>query len=782
MLRPALIAGAFLVSQAPAGLGYAQVPDRTFLAVPIVVVVPNLPATFVKAYHDGAVFWVDVVALLALMDYTVHADSLVLTAMDATRRFRLDYAARQATLGAEPPIFLWGELQYSDGLFLVTVAGLAKIFGADVTWDAAGLALRLSTAAEHFETAALGPRRFLGGEVPGPLRFGLERRLLGGGVVSWHATSQWYRGRPLYNHASATYTLSALGGAVQGALSTSGQTPSVSYTIARPSSPLLTRLELGTQVVQGLTRTEGIRLSNQPLVSPHVQRTGTVRGRAEPHAVVEALAGGHVTDRAQADELGRYQLRVPAYYGTTEAVVRVRPLGGLPSYERREYVLTTAALAQHGRLYYDAAYGPEETVGRVRYGITPRVTARAAAGSGGEYQLGITASPLPSIVLSASGGWPLHLAAASGQLWRRGVRVHANYTSTDDSQSAQLGASGQWRRWSGQLAGSSHLAAGVLSRQLSPALSYYGRGGLSLRQQLQFADRDGVPQTSWRSALGYTRSAGDAGLHLSLFARGAQELTSGGQLLVSFRQAFLGITAEYTPAVRALAGHVTLQLRTPVGSIRSRMDTHGTHTHSGYGSISVGPGVRFSDGGLDDTGALVRVFDDRNRNGRRDAGDPILDDVEVQVWHATQSRRGDGTVRVSHLSPYTAYQVELVEQSIRDPLLRPTTGYTFSFMADPGHTKSVEVPLQRLPLVRGRIQAGGLAPGRLRVEVLRGLETVATTPVYSDGGFALRLEGGHYELRVVDVVDDIVLGTQPLDVPRSSSALDVDVILNEPNQ
>ena len=750
--------------------------------MPIVVVVPNLPDMLVKAYHDGAVFWVDVVALLALMDYTVHADSLVLTAMDATRRFRLDYAARQATLGAEPPIFLWGELQYSDGLFLVTVAGLAKIFGADVTWDAAGLALRLSTAAEHFETAALGPRRFLGGEVPGPLRFGLERRLLGGGVVSWHATSQWYRGRPLYNHASATYTLSALGGAVQGALSTSGQTPSVSYTIARPSSPLLTRLELGTQVVQGLTRTEGIRLSNQPLVSPHVQRTGTVRGRAEPHAVVEALAGGHVTDRAQADELGRYQLRVPAYYGTTEAVVRVRPLGGLPSYERREYVLTTAALAQHGRLYYDAAYGPEETVGRVRYGITPRVDRAGRR----RQRRGVPAwyHSQPTTQHRAVGQWRLAPPPGGGfgAAVEAGVRVHANYTSTDDSQSAQLGASGQWRRWSGQLAGSSHLAAGVLSRQLSPALSYYGRGGLSLRQQLQFADRDGVPQTSWRSALGYTRSAWDAGLHLSLFARGAQEVTSGGQLLLSFRQAFLGITAEYTPAVRALAGHVTLQLRTPVGSIRSRMDTHGTHTHSGYGSISVGPGVRFSDGGLDDTGALVRVFDDRNRNGRRDAGDPILDDVEVQVWHATQSRRGDGTVRVSHLSPYTAYQVELVEQSIRDPLLRPTTGYTFSFMADPGHTKSVEVPLQRLPLVRGRIQAGGLAPGRLRVEVLRGLETVATTPVYSDGGFALRLEGGHYELRVVDVVDDIVLGTQPLDVPRSSSALDVDVILNEPNQ
>ena len=784
MLRPAPITGVLLVLLGAAGISHGQPADRTFLAVPIAVQAPGLPETFVKAYHDGSVFWVDVAALLELVGFTVGVDGLVLSAADAERRFLLDYDARQLTVGDEPPLFLWSELHHSDGLFMVAVGSLKKFFGDDVTWDDARLVLRLSTAASHFATAALGPRRFLGGEVAGPLRFGLERRLVGGGVVSWHASSQWYRGRPLHHQASATYTLSALGGAVHGTVGTHGQSPAVSYTFARPRSVLLTRLEVGTQVVQGITRTGGVRISNQPLVSPHVQRTGTVRGRVEPHAVVEVLAAGQVTDRAQADGLGRYELRVPAYYGTTEAVVHVRPLGGLPSYERREYVLTTAALALHRRVYYDAAYGPEETVARVRYGITPRVTARAAGGTEGEYQLGITGSPLPSVVLSASAGWPLHLAAASGQLWSRGLRVHATYVSTDGSRTAQLAGSGQWRRWSGQMAGSSYQTAeGARTRQLAPSIAYYGRGGLSLRQQLQLADHDGVFRRTWRSALGYTRSAWGSGLHLALFARGGQELTTGGQLLVSFRQVFLGITADYTPATRALAGHITLQLRTPAGSVRSRMDSRGSHTHSGYGSVSVGPGVRLGAGGLDDAAALIRVFDDRNRNGRRDADDPILDEVEVHVWHAAQSRRADGAVRVSYLSPYTAYQVQLVEQSIRDPLLRPTTGYSFSFMADPGRTKLIDVPLQRLPLVRGRVHAAGLALSRLRVEILRGSETVATAPVYRDGGFAVRLEGGYYELRVVDVVDGAVRGTQPLEVPRSSSTLDVDVILiNEPDQ
>ena len=287
----------------------------------------------------------------------------------------------------------------------------------------------------------------------------------------------------------------------------------------------------------------------------------------------------------------------------------------------------------------------------------------------------------------------------------------------------------------------------------------------------------GGRQASWRSSLGYTRSAAGAGLRARAFAHGDATVRVGGEVGLSYQNLFVGGAAAYAPSTQVLSGYITLQVRTPAGSIRSRADAGGTHTHSAYGTISIGPGIRLGDGALDDTGATLHLFDDLNRNGRQDREDPVVGGVDVVLRHASLSRRSDGTFFASHLEPYAAYQVEIMESSIRDPLLRPVTGYTFSFLADPGRTKTVTIALQRLPLLRGRITTSAFAPSRLKVVALQGEEAVATAPVYSDGGFALRLESGRYLLRLVDVVDERVVGEQALEVPRETRTLDVEIIL-----
>ena len=778
MLRPLIFATCAIWMAAPATC-YAQVPDpptRTFLAAPISVRAPGLE-TFVKAYHDGERIYVDVEQMLTLLGFTVVRDGALLTAADAKRRFSLNYDRRSATLGSAPPVLLVDALQYSDGVYLVTVAGLRKVLDPDVTWDAARLTLRLSTSATRFSPAALGQRRFLGGEVPGPLLYGLDRRLVGGAVVAWQATSQWRRGRAFHNTAAATYTLNMLGGALQGAISTSAHGNNISYTHARPHSLLLTRVEVGTEAVRGVRRTRGVRMSNLPLVTPHVQRTSTVRGEVEPHAMVEVLAGGQVTDRTQADEIGRYRLRVPAYYGTTEVVTRVSPLGGIAPYERREYIFTTQALAAHKRLYYDAAYGEEDAHALIRYGVTPRVTAHGAWGGRSGYRVGLSASPAPSIVLDAEAGWPLHVAALSATWSRRGIRAHGAYASAQKAQHRQLGASAQWGRLGAHLTATAHHSAqGITSRQASSTASYHARSGVSLRQQLKVVADHGIVRTTWRSVLGFTRSTHSAGLHINAFAHDDGRVRAGGEVLIGYRRIFVGLNAAYTPSTRAIAGHVTVQVRTRAGTVRSYMDSQGAHTYTAHGTASVWPGVRFGDGASNDTAAILRVFRDRNRNGRKDPEDPILDDVDVDLWHATVARRGDGTLEATHLAPYAAYQVTIQERSIRDPLLRPAQGYTFSFIAAPGHTKLIDIALQRLPLVRGRVRTAALATSRLRVVALRGAEAVATAPVYRDGGFSLRLEGGAYLLRVEDVVEASVVVEQPLEVPRSARTLNVEII------
>ena len=414
MLRPRAIWACFMLLVGVSA-SHGQAPDpptRTFLAVPVAVQAPGLH-TFLKAYHDGERLYVDIVQLLELIGYAVVVLGDTLSAVDAERRFLLDYRARTARLDDDLPVPLMGELQYSGDVGLITVRGLKQVLGGDVTWDESRLTLRLSTAAKRFETAALAPRRFLGGEVPGPLLFGLDRRFIGGGVVSWHATGQWQELRRLYTAATATYTVSMLGGAVRGTISSTGRTDNLFYTVALPASTLLTRVEIGTQVVHGTTRTQGVRISNLPLVSPHVQRTGAVDGHVEPHAIVEVLAGGQVTDRGQADAMGRYRLRVPVYYGTTEAVVRVRPLGGLAPYERREYILTTAVQAPHRRFYYDVGAGTEDAVAHLRYGVTPRVTVHGGGGGRG----GLSAGPDRQPGIHPCGLRRRWLAAAAGCLF-----------------------------------------------------------------------------------------------------------------------------------------------------------------------------------------------------------------------------------------------------------------------------------------------------------------------------------------------------------------------------
>ena len=85
--------------------------------------------------------------------------------------------------------------------------------------------------------------------------------------------------------------------------------------------------------------------------------------------------------------------------------------------------------------------------------------------------------------------------------------------------------------------------------------------------------------------------------------------------------------------------------------------------------------------------------------------------------------------------------------------MTPATGYTFSFIADPGRTKIIDIPLQRMPMVTGTVRGMTISPSRLRLLVFQGDEQVEAADLYRDGGFTLLLPPGRYDLRLVDVLD-----------------------------
>ncbi len=757
--------------------------DVVFLEVPIVVQAPGFHK-FIKAYSDGEEFYIDMVDLLRLLGFRVDQKEGVLSAMDMNRSITLDYDQQQATLGEEEDVVpLLGELQYSEGMYLMTVAGIKRVFDADLTFDEARLSLRLSSAASNFQTSALGPRRFLGGEAPGPLRFGFERHLLGGSIISWHATSQWYRGRQVYTDMTARYSVNTLGGVVEGtavksSYSSTGFVNDVNYTFVRPGNRLANRVALGNQPWSDGTYMVGMRVSNLPLVTPHIQRTTSTSGRVEPHAIVEVLVGGQITDRTQADADGRYSLRIPAYYGTTEAVVRVQPLGGAAPYERRQYVLTTPALTLHRRVYYDAVIGRESAV-QLQYGLTPRVTLRTGGSTARDFITGVTASPAPNVILSTDVDWPNRFVNTTVQMWRYRLGALAAYTSDHGSQNVRMSASGQFRQWEAHVSAvARHDAESWVEKRLMPAISFHTRNGMSLRSRLNLYTVNGIHRTSWRFTWNQVRSVRGTGLHTGAFMTRDASWALGGEVLVSFSTFFVGLNAKFDSGRNTIHGQLTLQWRSPIGSIRSGVTSGGMHSYSGFGTVGINPGIRFSYATHDESGAVLRIFEDLNRNGRKDPAEPILPDVEVQVWHAPVSRRNDGTLIATFLQPNTAYQVQIIEHSIRDPWLRPAPGYSFSFMAEPGRVKELDIPLQRLPLIRGRIAPLARPPGRLQVVAMIGQEVVETSPVYRDGGFALRLQPGQYTLRVEDVVDMSILFEEPLEVQQDSRTQDVEVKLD----
>ena len=68
---------------------------------------------------------------------------------------------------------------------------------------------------------------------------------------------------------------------------------------------------------------------------------------------MSALVGGVVADRVQAEWQGRYQLTVPAHFGTSRAELEIVPAGGRPLTLQTRYLLITEDLLPAGNLYWD---------------------------------------------------------------------------------------------------------------------------------------------------------------------------------------------------------------------------------------------------------------------------------------------------------------------------------------------------------------------------------------------------------------------------------------------
>ena len=756
-----------MVAVMPSQAQDAPDPSSVLLEVPIMAQAPGFHE-LVRSYHDGARFFVDAVSLLELLGYSVTPLGLQLSAADAERELSMDFLPPSASELGAAPLQPSGDAFFVAGRYLLAIEGLSDLFGEDVFFDEASLTLTLSSTARQFDTFALGSHASLGGEVPGPVQYGRERTVLGGFVAAWNAQWQWHWDQPAWHSSNLHFSSSMLGGSVRGSL---GGSSELTYLFDRPGSPYLTRIEAGRMAVTGGQMADAVRLSNLPLASLRLQRTVALHGSAASGSVAEAAVGGQVIDRTKVGPDGRYRLRVPAYYGSTEAVVRIRPLGGASAYEERHYLFTTPALVPQGQLFYDAVLGRGGSL-HVRYGIGARLSARVTGNYGGTTQAGLVASPLPFMVVAADVGWPLRLVQASAHFWRRRLNAEVGFTGHSDQKHGHILVSAQWRAMSMQLTGvASESPARLITYRLSPSIGIHRQGGLFVRAQAHIAHQGPL---AWQGLAGMSRLVWGKTGYLGLDVQGTDQVHSAGlEVRFTTRRIALGVTVRYDSVTGRVGAVLNAQGLTDFLGLTTRASSNGTHTHSAYGSISVGPGLRFSRGLRDEAAALLRIFEDVDGDGQFGATEAVLRGVEVQVFHATVSRTESGALLAQYLEPYASYQVHILENSIHDPWLRPVPGYAFSFVADPGRTKVVDIPLQRIPLVRGEVTALDRPASRLRVRATQEGKPDRVADVYRDGGFALRLTPGTYVLQLMDAVTEELLREVALDVPPGTRTLDI---------
>ncbi len=724
---------------------------QVLMEVPLLLEVPG-KEQMIRAWYDGEVFFVDGEELFYALGFTVQFQGARLEALDAHRH-------HEFTCAGLP----------QDNSCRIALRDLLSSFGDELYFDQDRLELRASSVASTFDVRELRARRDTWVEVPGPHLFDRTRALWGGLMASWQVRHDAFGLRPY---------IRLTGSVLQGTVGIDiGDDHTWVYRYDRPRSRWLTQVETG-RYSDGII---GLSITNVPLARQHLQRVRIIQGRTAPHALIQAVISGEVVDQVQADADGRYELQAPAWYGTTKLEVRTQLLGGLRATSELHYQLTPTSLVPHRKAYY-SAYAREDAYAiNLQYGVYERLTLRGAwshAQGRTEISSGFTFSPVTFLALSSqldllSTRWLTTL-----RMWRSGLHLnayvdaqHGAFANTNFTASAGRGPLSLLLR-GGQLV----LVGRYRSLILYPEIWLHYRTGLLMQanwglNRLRGPLVQAVTSQSWRFAVGWSF----ARLRLIAFAeRDHVQEAYGAEGLLTLRHKSLSFGAGWDVNHQIPVASLSVQITSPFGRLfaHGQRNAHGfTHSQQAQGSIHLWPGLALTPSGYQESAAELRIFEDLNGNGKQDANEQILPHIDAQLYQSGWTRLKTGALYSAHLEPYQRYQVRILEASVRDPLLHPVTGWTFSFTADPGRRKVIQVPMQPLVRVAGQVTALDRAPLRLRV-LVNGEEHAE---VYRDGGFALQARPGRHTLTIMDVLDQEVLAEKTIEVGTALLHVTIDL-------
>jgi len=712
------------------------------------------------AWFDGDQFWVQPESLMNLLGYEIlFSDSTELVVRDMHHAITFRYAKNEIHVNGNQRHRGSFSMIDSNGDILITMEALQHAFGSDMVWDIEALTLRLSSAATLFDPTWLTQPEEL------PVLFPHERNWLGGLHIGYTLSHQWHQRTGRTFTPSGRLAAHVVGGTVRWAVSR--HTSRVHYTLDFDHQ-WLSRIQVG-QIGNRL----GLQISNRPLESRHIHREEMIDGITIPHSIVRGKVSGTVQQEVQADQDGRYALRYPVYYGSTETEIEVQPLGASPMEMSKTYWLTPSEILPSRHLEYDVTL-TENPYGKISWGLSSKITLQTVV------------SRVPETAMMRA----LMLIRPTMYLDLR----------ADVLDQGTHGDFHWWRPWGG-VSITTQIQEGILNTSGSISLN---RDRASLHTRVSHHRTNSQPaQTRFHSIAGwqvfsnlsvYSGVRMQSGESIALRPRFNYVLPHvrprihlqasaiiKDQEVKSYEGGVLASSRNWSSGVRVASREdgfevrANLQINTDWAWLNSQggwADREFFHRQTLRGTIMIGEDIRFAALYEERTQAVIRLFRDTNLNGVLDDRESLLLRHQLSMGGHLILHRTDGEVIAPNLIAYQRYPVKILEESIVDPLLHPATGYAFAFVALPGRTRYIDIALQPLPTVFGQLTDWDGAYTVLQVH-FTGTEDMHELDVYHDGAFFAQLRPGDYRVTIVNLLTNEIIKKTDVTVVSGTNSVTI---------
>ncbi len=651
-----------------------------------------------------------------------------------------------------------------------------------------------------------------------PLLYGRKRSFFSGLMVDYSLNGYYSPDQPVAFGYTLTGGAEVLGGDLMGTmvgLHTGSAPAQVDFSGLRWRYAVLntswfTGATLGNLVTSGLQPVSyrGVALTNDPIEPRRLFDAHIIDGYTEPQSEVELYVNERITDFQRANEMGYYRFSIPLQYGATRISTRIyTPSGKIINNEKQMQVpfnflppgtVTYNVQAGKSELGYTDSLGSQWIgQGNMVAGITPWLSASAGAQHLGNafnadnlfWYTNISARIAKQYLASIDIAPGFFNRITGNVLYANNLSVNASYTqfgsnilynSRGATEEVSANIYVPFRLFglqTGFRVGGEHLnlpgnsltryrtEINLRIRKLNLRINYSDN---LLMTEDDFLFGEGMIQTSL--IYNISRSPGIPVFIRGMFIRGQVEYNARRNLLATTEVQFsktilkngrINLTAGYnhlTDQVFGQAG-LTIDLNT-LRSATQMGHTNGMTYIQQNITGSLGwdmPNRRFNLSNRQQVGqgaASVRLFTDRNSNGRYDEGDELLPYKGIKLDQSSRlTLGGDSILRITQIQSYFRYNLRVNRNAINDPTLVPLKD-EFSFIADPNQYKVIEIPFYRGGTLDGKVQIDrkGIISGQggLRVTIRsRDSEYQQTLRTFFDGSFyGMDIPPGRYSLEV----------------------------------